>query len=166
MNRDDPHLAVLLTPEFEVSVLASTPSLLRLRLRKSSQVAMLRERYDQGLLGEGELRFFVGQLLQQYPLPGVFPYQTALAALAVMLENRFTPFADEYLADLSRVRTARLAVASRVARLCLESRRRGTSNNQVVKRLAEIPEQFVALMGINGNPRWGDVYVVANQWQN
>ena len=52
------------------------------------------------------------------------PYQHALAAIAVVLGERFNDFSEEYLIDLARVRTTRLAMASRVARVCLQKRSR------------------------------------------
>lgn len=122
------NLERLLSPEFETDVLASTPRVLRLRLRRSPEVLELRRRHNEGFIPDELLREFVNQILRSYPDPDWFPHQTALAAIAVVLEERYSKFSETYLVDLARVRTTRLGIASRVARLCLEARLSRTTN--------------------------------------
>ena len=133
----------LLSPDFEAQVVASTPRILRLRLRRCPEIGGLRGQYDEGTLPEALLRQFVNELLRRHTDPDWFPHQTALAAIAVVLEDRFSPFSEMYLIDLARVKTGRLATASRVARLCLDARRMGPSNEmRVFAPEAEIEADF------------------------
>ena len=120
MSHED--LEQLLAPDFEAQVVASTPRVLRLLLRRSRTVLELRKRYDEGALPDESLRRFVNELLRHHTDPDSFPYQIALAAIAVLLEDRYCQFSDAYLIDLARVKTGRLSTASRVARLCLKAR--------------------------------------------
>ena len=134
-------LEQLLAPDFEAQVVASTPRILRLRLRRSRMVRELRDRYDMGALQDESLRQFVTGLLRQHTDPDSFPHQTALAAIAVLLEERHGVFSEAYLIDLARVKTARLGIASRVARLSLRSRSHGIANETRVFLLGTGIEQ-------------------------
>ncbi len=121
-------LEQLLAPDFEAQVVASTPRILRLRLRRSRTVRELRKRHDEDALPDDLMRGFVNGLLRRYTDPDSFPYQIALAAIAVLLEDRYCLFSEAYLIDLARVKTGRLSTASRVARLCLKARLQRTTN--------------------------------------
>jgi hypothetical protein len=133
----------LCSPDFEAQVVASTPRILRLRLRRCHEIRGLREQYDEGTLPDALLRQFVNGLLRRNRDPDWFPHQTALAAIAVVLEERFSPFSEMYLIDLARVKTGRLATASRVARLCLDARRMAPRNEmRVFAPEAEIEADF------------------------
>ncbi len=129
--------------EFEAEVVASTPSVLRELLRRRCEVIELRERYDCGFVADETLRGFVGSLLERGARCARFPYQIALSAIAVMLEDRFTAFANEYLSDLARIRSDRFSMASRVAHLCLRARKSATQNAHRVFRpvsdLSDLP---------------------------
>jgi hypothetical protein len=141
MSHED--LEQLLAPDFGAQVVASTPRILRLRLRRSPTVRELRKRYDEGALPDESLRRFVNGLLRQHTDPDSFPYQTALAAIAVVLEDRYAPLSEEYLIDLARVKTGRLSTASRVARLCLNARsQRPTNERHVFPPETEIELNF------------------------
>jgi len=111
----------LLQPEWEADYVASTAEALRALLRRSPEVRQIREDYDAGAVTAATLRQFVQQLFATSTADSM-PYEHALAAIAVVLEDRFTDYSEEYLVDLARVRTARLAMASRVARTCLRKR--------------------------------------------
>ncbi len=113
----------LLEPEWEADYVASTAEALRVLLRRSPEVHEIREAYDAGAVTAATLRQFVQQMLAASSADSM-PHEHALAAIAVVLEDRFTGFSEEYLVDLARVRTARLAMASRVARVCLRKRSR------------------------------------------
>lgn len=126
MNHED--LEQLLAPDFEAQVVASTPRILRVRLRRSRAVQELRNQYDTGALPDESLRRFVNDLLRDHMNPDSFPYQIALATIAVVLEERYSQFSEAYLIDLARVKTGRLSTASRVARLCLAARSKRTRN--------------------------------------
>lgn len=115
--------------DFEADLVASTPGVLRQMLLRCPEVRALREAYDTGSLSDEEIRRFVDELLRKDAACDRFPYQTALAAIAVMLEPRFTPFADEYLNDLTRIRSDRFSISSRVARECIVVRQRTTATD-------------------------------------
>ena len=133
----------LLSPDFEAQVVASTPRIFRLRLRRSPEVRGLRRQYDEGTVSDELLRQFVNDLLRRHTDPDSFPDQSALAAIAVVLEDRFSPFSETYLIDLARVKTGRLSTASRVARLCLDARlSRPTNETHVFPPEAEIKPDF------------------------
>ncbi len=108
--------------DFEMALVASTPKVLRRMLVRCPEIRALQDVYDAGSLSDEEIRWFVDDLLRQGAGCERFPFQTALAAVAVMLEPRFTPLADEYLYDLSRIRSDRFLIAARVARECLNTR--------------------------------------------
>jgi len=115
--------------DFETGLVASTPRVLRQMLLRCPEVRALREAYDAGSLSDEEIRRFVDDLLRQGAACERFPYQTTLAGIAVMLEPRFTLFADEYLNDLARIRNDRFSTASRVARECIAVRQRATGTD-------------------------------------
>ena len=120
-------LSILASPEFEAATVASTPNALRRVLLKRPEVRRLGRRYDAGDISDESLRQFVNRLLRRHGGTARFPYQTTLSAVAVMLEQRFSPFAQEYLADLARVRSERFLIASRVARISLGQRSRAAT---------------------------------------
>jgi hypothetical protein len=108
--------------DFETGLVASTPRVLRQMLLRCEEVRKLRDAYDAGCLPDEQIRSFVDRLLREGAASSRFPHQTALAAIAVMLESRFSQFADEYLNDLARIRSDRFSIAARVARECLDTR--------------------------------------------
>ena len=154
MSHED--LEQLLAPDFEAQVVASTPRVLRLRLRRSRTIRELRKRYEQGALPGESFRRFVNDLLRDHTDPDSFPYQTALAAIAVVLEDGYSLFSEAYLRDLARVKTGRLSTASRVARLCREARSKRTRNETRVFLLeTEIQPKFEArVVSGSGHSCW------------
>lgn len=128
----------LLEPEWEVDYVASTAEALRVLLRRSHEVHEIREAYDAGAVTAATLRQFVQQMLAASSADSM-PHEHALAAIAVVLEDRFTDFSEEYLVDLARVRTARMAIASRVARVCLRERSRFAQTTAKEYVVNEVP---------------------------
>lgn len=122
MITPDQLLRHLSTIEFEAQLVASTPRILRQLLLRRSEIHDLRRAYDSGCLPEEQIRGFVDELLREGTGSGRFPYEVALAAIAVVLEQNFSLFAGEYLNDLSRVRSGGFSIAARVARECLRER--------------------------------------------
>ncbi len=98
------------------------PAALRHRLQSMRQVRELQEAIAQGAIPEQAVREFVGSLTGSLRRGERFPHDLALAALAVALENRTTPFAEEYLRDLAGLKVAEMSVSRRVARECLDRR--------------------------------------------
>ena len=115
-------LLELVSLDFEASVVTSSASGLRALLRKTSQVRQLRADHRSGAVTDDYIQKFVDGLLNEFATSESFPHQVALAAFAVLFENRHSPLAEEYLYDLSRVRTARMRMAASVARICLRNR--------------------------------------------
>lgn len=122
-------LDVLIDSDFESKFVASTPSALKIMLSRSSEVEGLRNDYDSGTITSSDIRLFVDNLLRNNANFNTFPYQTALSAIAVMMEQRFSYFAEEYLLQLSSLVSSRFWMAARVARICVESRLRFAKNH-------------------------------------
>lgn len=112
-------LSILSSPEFDATIVASTPNVLRLLLARTAEVRELRKAFDAGSITGQQIRAFVEGLLRASAALDVFPHQTALAAIAVAFENRFGPFAREYVSDLARLQGPRFWFAGRVGKLCL-----------------------------------------------
>lgn len=168
MNRTlrDSDLQQLLSPEFEASVVASTPRTLCVRLGRTDAIRALRRRYIEGTLADRSLREFVNEVLIRFAGHDAFPHQLALAAIAVVLEPYFTEFANEYLRDLARVRSARLAIASRVARLALDRRLRETATSRRLLLVEElIPERVTFDVAVGPGNRSLAVNGVKSQLQ-
>jgi hypothetical protein len=102
--------------------LISTDAAVYRALRRSSAVADVRAALTSGKLQENQIRHFVATLLRDWSPDLLFPHDTTLAALAVVMEDRWSDFADEYLHDLARLDCAEFSLAPRVARLCLATR--------------------------------------------
>lgn len=157
MNRSA-HLEKLVSPDFESQIVASTPGALRLLLSRTKEVHELRAAYDAGEIGSSEIRSYVGSLLRKYASTTVFPHQIALAAIAVMLETRFTSFAHEYIRDLAKLNNERFWMAARVARMC--RRRRSAWPRTNVKRfnLTEIAVEDAVFFDLSA-----DSYVIRSR---
>jgi hypothetical protein len=80
-----------------------------------------------------------------------FPHDLALAALAVALEYRPTPFAKEYLRDLSRLRLAEMSTSVRLAQECLAHSRQ-QAETLITWSHAVHPDAPVAPYGIQHFP--------------
>jgi hypothetical protein len=121
---------------------STTQALLRV-LRRTPAVRQVRESLASEQLSDGDLRAFVAELLHAWSPGRLFPHDVALAAIAVVLESRFTSFADEYLHDLARLRAPEVPKATRVARLCLEARH--SSSQNVANRFLVAPSRVPLL---------------------
>ena len=75
-----------------------------------------------GLITEAAVRLFAERLLKDLQRGVLFPHDLTLAALAVALAERYTPFADEYLHGLAGLQAAEMPFATRVAREVLAQR--------------------------------------------
>lgn len=122
-------LSILISLEFEAKVVASTPSVLRSLLARTPEVRDLRRAYDAGEITSKQIQDTVASLLRKHSSKEIFPHQTALAAIAVLCENRFTPFAREYLRDLARLTTTRFWIAGPVGRICVARQRQFAQTN-------------------------------------
>ena len=113
-------LKVLIEDAFEIAVgpCVTTPTLRR-QLQRMPEVQNVRIALDSQVLSDDDLKSFVDQLMTTFQHGTRFPHDMALAALAVALESRPTPFATEYLSTLARFHLQEMPVSSRIARECL-----------------------------------------------
>src|SRR5262249_8122895 len=71
---------------------------------------------------EESVRRFAEQLLKDLKRGVLFPHDRTFAALAVVLGDWYTPFADEYLRGLAGLKAAEMPYGPRVAREVLSHR--------------------------------------------
>lgn len=121
----------------------STAQALLRSLRRSPAVRQVQQALESEQLSDSDVRAFVANLLHAWSPGRLFPHDVALAAIAVVLERRFTDFADEYLHDLARLNAPEVPKATRVARLCLEARR--SSSQHVANRFLVAPSRVPLL---------------------
>ena len=107
----------LVSDEFIASagVVTSARSLRR-HLTKSTFVDDLRSALRGGSISENDVREFVHSLMGSFERSVRFPFELALAALAIVLETRKTEFAEEFLLDLARLNISEMEFAPTVAR--------------------------------------------------
>lgn len=121
-------LNALSSEEFEAKIaFASTAPVLRKLILGTPEFKRIREDLRLRLLSESKLRSFVEGLVEKLEKGRRFPYEAALAAIAVVLEARGTDFAEEYLLDLARLRLQETRNASAVAHESLRRWKRRTS---------------------------------------
>lgn len=114
-----PTLSVLTSDEFLVRLgTTSNARAVHRALQRSGEVEAVRLALRQGQLDDEDLRDFVAGLLQQFQPGDLFPYDVTLAAVAVAVELRPTPFADELLSQLARLKRHEFPLAIGVAREC------------------------------------------------
>jgi hypothetical protein len=96
----------------------STAISLRRCLLRSERVRRLREALISGSIEEDGIRRFIATLLADFKRGEAFEHEIALAAIAVVIENRNSKLAEDYLIDLARTKVVELATCRRVAALC------------------------------------------------
>jgi hypothetical protein len=113
-------LEALASEDFLVSLGAiSSAEGLKRHLRQSEYVTAVGKALSSGEVSEERIRQFVSELMRSFKPGEEFFYDPVLAALAVSMQSRFTPFADEYLLDLARVgRIVEFPFSPRVTQLC------------------------------------------------
>jgi hypothetical protein len=116
-------LEQLKSESFAVAVGFLLPSpALRHVLKHQSEVQEIEDALNAGAMSDETIRAFVSRCMSELRRGERFPYDLALAALAVVLEYRPTVFAEEYLHDLSRLKLAEMGSSIRVAQECLRHR--------------------------------------------
>ena len=113
-------LEALASEDFLVSLgTISSAEGLKRHLHRSEFVKAVGKALTSGEVSEERLRHFVSELMKSFKPGEQFFHDPVLAALAVALQSRYTPFADEYLLDLARVgRIVEFPLSPRVAQLC------------------------------------------------
>jgi hypothetical protein len=113
----------LQSDDFQVPILfAPTPLAVYKMLLREPLVLELRRDLAQGAITDSVVREFVVYLMKDLHRGQRFPHDVVLAAIAVAMESRATEFAEQYLTDLAKLRTAEMALSIRVARECLKNR--------------------------------------------
>jgi hypothetical protein len=116
-------LGSLKTDEFAMGFsFISNPSAVHRALQRSKDVENLRLALRTGEITEETLRAFCASLLKDLEHGQRHHHEMAFAAIAVALETRPTPFAEEYVLDLARLELAELPIAIRVARKACQER--------------------------------------------
>ncbi len=90
-----PALAALASHDFLVSAgTISCAEGLKRHLRQSEYVKAVGKALSSGEVSEGRIRQFVSELMRSFKPGEQFFCDPVLAALAVVMQNRYTPFAD------------------------------------------------------------------------
>ena len=100
----------------------SGASALRQFFASSDEVRAVRAALNDESLTETSVRLFAEHLLKDLRRGVLFSHDLTLAALAVALAERHTPFADEYLRGLAGLQAAEMPLSIRVARDVLAQR--------------------------------------------
>lgn len=119
----DHRLERLLSDEFQARLggVSTAPALRRL-LARTPEVLELQKALAEQTLPEDAVESFVAGLLKELRPGTRFAHDLVLAAVAVALENRQTPFTARYLHDLADLRLAELSTSIRVAAEVLKNR--------------------------------------------
>jgi hypothetical protein len=104
-----------------------THAALRACLSRTPLIQDLHAGISTGEVTDADLEALVDELMMQFRRGERFPFQLALAAIAVVLETRHTRFAKEYLRSLSQLRLDELRDAIGVARECVNRRDRAVT---------------------------------------
>lgn len=140
----------LASDEFALSlgVTPTTASLVS-ALRAHTLVHELRAALDRQEVSQEMLRAFVDALLLELRRGESFLYQEALAAVAVALEERMTPFAVEYVRDLAQLRIAELRHASSVARVCKQVQHKQPHTELRTALLSPLRAELLPELGVS-----------------
>ncbi len=90
-------------------------------LAESGAVIALRDALGTGEISESEIREFTDALLKDFRPGELFEHDLVLAALAVTLSKNWnTPFAEEFVIDLAKLRNIELRRSAGVARIAAQ----------------------------------------------
>lgn len=130
----DAYLKKFLSEEFAIRTsFAGTTQALRELILRSPEFKDARIALASGAIQEVSISRFAGELMKDFRQGERFPHETALTAIAVLLEGYSSPFAEEFLIDLARVRLAEMAGAVRMARECLKHVKDNAPDVKVVR---------------------------------
>jgi len=94
----------------------STPTGLRRRLQGTADVQKAKKDLSQGLISEDTIERFVTHIMGDLERGQKFKKGVALSAIAVVLEDRPTAFADSFIKDLSDLKILELSLPVGVAK--------------------------------------------------
>ena len=112
-------LSLLFSSEFDsLGFIAGNDESLFAALNGSPVVGELRAALGSGSVSENEIRRFTEQLMQDFRPGELFTHDLILAGLAVVLSRNWnTPFAEEFILDLARLKNPELRRSIAIARL-------------------------------------------------
>lgn len=106
----------------ELSISISSPETLHDRLERTEAVKNVRDRINQCSLVFEEIHETVSEWLSNMKRGVRFSHESALSALAVVLETQPGRDAEKFLEDLSGLKIMEIPMASRVAQVSLQRR--------------------------------------------
>jgi hypothetical protein len=129
-------IQALASDEFGLSLPpAPNARVLRKLLRNHPTVRALDDAMRVGSTSDSEIDEFVSGLLDRFRRGERFQHSDALAAIAVLLEPRFSSLAHAYLRELASLRLEELRSAIDVAKLCRQARAGQADNRTRLLRL-------------------------------
>jgi hypothetical protein len=140
---------VLSSHDFRAKIGAlTTPRASRRYLLRSPEVWAVRDAIRHGQISEDSIRSFADGLMEEFHRGIQFPHEVALAALATVLEQRKTNFAEDFLIDLAKLRKiAEMDIAPRIAALSLQQWHKAPKS---VKRNASFESRFTLQFASRG----------------
>jgi hypothetical protein len=114
------------------------PEAMRIALQRTEEYQQFQAALRTDELTDADLQAFVESLMETFRRGQKFPYEVTLSFLAVGLEGLMSPFAQQFLSDLARVRLSELPLSPRVARTCLQYRSLIPANRQKVFEVTPI----------------------------
>lgn len=102
--------------------LTSFPEAITSFLRECKEVRGLVEALESNVVTDEHLNTAVGRWTKAFQKGRRFAHERELAALAVAVEGRYTPFAERFLAELAGARRPEIPLAWRIAREILRER--------------------------------------------
>jgi hypothetical protein len=104
-------------PELVDSIgVISSPGSLRRCLHKNEEVKLIRNAIAAGAITEDAIKAFSERLFDDFQKGAQFPHEVPLAAMCIAIEDRQTPFVEEFLLDLARLNIIEMQLAPAVAR--------------------------------------------------
>lgn len=94
----------------------SNPAAIHLMLQRDHDVQEIRTALANGTLTEEALENFCSDLTRQIKFGERFAHELALAAIAVSLETRQTPFAKKFVPGLANLAVGEIPMAIRIAK--------------------------------------------------
>ena len=101
-----------------------TTAVLRRTLKAMPEVVAIQAALGAQLIGDDDLKAFVNGLMASFVGGTRFPFDVALASLAVLIEGRPTRFAGEFLSTLAGLHLQEMPTSTRVARESLAEHRK------------------------------------------
>jgi hypothetical protein len=136
----------LLSVPFQASMtFAPTPTALHRMLERSPEVRKIQRGLQRGEITEATIEQFVASLMKGLKQGERFQDEVPLAALAVALQSRSSPFADSFLHQLAGLKLAEMSTCVRVARECLDQRVHVAKSKAALELAGQAPGEPVIL---------------------